>query len=134
MTQQTQQVLDMHTLINKPFFSIVIPTYNPQGTLSRLLQSIVDQELTKEELEVIVSDDCSTVDNDQIINSFKDKLNIKKISTPYNGGTGNARQWGVEHITGEYVTFIDQDDVYVPKVFQKVKQLLKDFIIEKYFA
>ena len=124
MIQQMQQVLDTPTLINKPFFSIIIPAYNCKETLLSLLQNLEEQNLTKEELQIIISDDCSTISYDYIINNFKDKLNIKKVVSKYNGGTGNARQKGVQLATGEYIAFIDQDDLFVPQVLSKVKNLL----------
>lgn len=124
MTQQMQQVLDMHISTNKPFFSVIIPAYNCKETLLYLLQNLVDQELSEEELQIIISDDCSTISYDYIINSFREKLNITKVTTSYNGGVGNARQNGIKYAHGEYVTFIDQDDLFVKGSLKKVKDLL----------
>ena len=49
--------MDLAVQENRPFFSIVISCYNSRNTLGPLLQSLVDQELTQEELEIIISDD-----------------------------------------------------------------------------
>ena len=124
MIQQMQQVLDTPTLINKPFFSVIIPAYNCKETLLYLLQSLVDQQLSKEELQVIISDDCSTISYDYIINSFKEQLNVRKVLSPYNGGVGNNRQNGVKYAHGEYITFIDQDDLFIKGALLKVKEVL----------
>ena len=68
----------------RPLFSIIISCYNSSKTIERLLESLCKQELTKDELEIIISDDCSTEPYDDIVNEYKDKLNIKKVKTEYN--------------------------------------------------
>ena len=124
MIQQMQQVQGLLTSTSKPFFTVIIPSYNSGKTLPSLLQSLVNQQLSKQDLQVIVSDDCSTINYDYVIDSFKDKLNIKKVLSPYNGGVGNARQNGIKYANGRYITFIDSDDIYKNKVFQEIRSAI----------
>ena len=109
---------------NRPFFSVVIPCYNSDNKLKTLLQSLVDQKCTKEELEVIICDDCSTESYEDILKEFYDKLNIVKTKTDYNYCPGNTRQRGVESATGQWIIFSDHDDIFEKDVFHKVQDLV----------
>lgn len=109
---------------NRPFFSVVIPCYNSGNDLRLLLQSLVDQKMSKKELEIIIADDCSTKSYQNILDEFKDTLNIKQTKTDYNYCPGNTRQRGSETATGKWMIFSDHDDLFEKDVFSKVKQLL----------
>lgn len=90
--------------------SIVIPLYNtPINYFESCLQSILDQSFPKHFLEVIIVDDCSTVDYSEIYNKFED-LPLKVIRQEINSGSGVARQIGIDNARGSYITFIDSDD------------------------
>ena len=105
---------------HRAFFSVVIPCYNSDERLGKLLQSIVDQKCPFD-IEVILSDDCSTKNYDNIVKPFEDLLYIKKVKTDYNFSTNNTRQRGLENATGRWVTFADHDDMFEPDVFRKIK-------------
>lgn len=105
-----------------PFFSIIIPCFNSAPYIAHLLQSIVDQHLPKHDLEVILSDDCSTEPYDKQVEPFLDKLNIKRVSTDYNCCPGNTRQRGVQHATGQWICFADHDDEFLPDTLPLVKE------------
>lgn len=124
--------------MQKPFFSVIIPCYNDgrykTGTyLDRLLDSLTKQWLDKGDLEVILSDDHSPVKFDELIEKYKDELNLKYILTDYNFAPGNTREKGVSIATGEWLAFADHDDMYYPGALKHVKDeiILKG---EKYFA
>lgn len=108
---------------NKPFFSIVIPCYNSARTIRRLLDSLVNQHM-KDDMEIILSDDNSTVPYQYIVDEYLDKLNIKQIKTDYNFGPCNTRQKGLELVTGEWILFIDHDDMLVPDSLKDIKQFI----------
>ena len=119
--------------MNRPFFSVVIPCYNSSKTIGRMLKSIVEQQLPYGEIEVILSDDCSTESYQDIVDKFKDTLLIKQVQTDYNCCPGNTRQRGVDNATGEWVVFGDHDDQFIPGVFKKVKKLIKQNENCKYY-
>ena len=92
---------------------VIIPAYNvPDAILFRCLSSIACQELVGE-LEVTIVDDASTEQNyAEIIKAFTGILKINLLRYETNGGPGVARQYGLEHTSNGYVTFIDADDTF----------------------
>ncbi len=72
----------MHTLTNnRPFFSIVIPCYNSRNTIGRTLDSILNQHLGYNDIQVILADDCSTESYQDIVDKYKSKLFITQVKT-----------------------------------------------------
>lgn len=96
---------------NLPLISIIIPVYNVEKYLREALDSVVNQTYTN--LEIIIVNDGSTDNSLNICNEYKDRDDrIRVISVP-NGGLGAARNHGLNHATGEYISFLDSDD-YCP--------------------
>ncbi len=96
----------------KFFFSIIIPVYNTEQYLGRCLDSVASQRFGLEKVQVIVVNDGSPdrTKCNEIITSFKKKLQIDYIKFDENMGTHVARKKGVEATIGEYLFFIDADD------------------------
>lgn len=90
--------------------SIVVPIYNLEKYIPRCLDALVNQTL--EEIEIICVDDGSKDSAPQIIDEYKEKYpNKVKTFHKENGGEWSARTYGLKQATGEYVGFIDSDDV-----------------------
>lgn len=119
-------------LDHRPFFSIIIPCYNSRKTIGSLLQSIIDQNMNND-IEVILSDDNSPESYQGIVDDFKDKLSIKQIMTDYNFAPGNTREKGVSIAEGEWVTFADHDDVFMPNTLFDIKNKIIENN-ERYYA
>lgn len=119
-------------LSHRPCFSIIIPCYNSGNTIGALLQSIVEQHMS-DDLEVILSDDHSTVPYDEAIKPFFDKLSIKMTETEYNFAPGNTREAGVKLAEGEWLCFADHDDEFIPDTLKKIKATIEEYG-EKYCA
>jgi len=107
--------------------SIIIPVYNGERRIQECLRSVFRQ--TYDNLEVIVIDDGS---KDQSYEKIKDVLvenenkNIRVIvETGENRGAANARNHGIEIATGEWVTFIDQDDYIIEDYCEKYMGYLR---------
>ena len=100
--------------------SFIIPSYNSGKTIKKAINSILKQDNNSLEYEIIVVDDGSTDNTEEIIENLNE--NIKFIKKE-NGGVSSARNRGIKEATGEYIVFVDSDD-YISKT------LLKD--IEKY--
>lgn len=94
-----------------PLISIVVPVFNAEKTISKLLDSLLfSQSEHSFPLEIILVDDNSTDNTKEIIQSYSLVENIKIISLPVNQGSAFARNSGIEIARGEYIFFIDSDD------------------------
>ncbi len=93
----------------KPFFSVIIPTYNRSSVIYRAVKSVLNQ--TFNDYELIVVDDGSTDDTSLLLEGFS---RIKYFKT-LNKGVSAARNFGVEKSTGQYIAFLDSDDEWLPE-------------------
>ena len=106
--------------INQFKISIIIPVYNGEKYLPITLDSIINQTIGIENLEIIIANDCSTDNTKQIIEDYKERINnetnketIKSIHLVENmGGAFGPRNIALDHVNGEYLMFIDSDDTY----------------------
>ena len=92
---------------------VIIPAYNvPDEILFRCLASIACQDIVKD-LEVTVVDDASTKQNyAAVAKNFESLMKIHILRYETNGGPGVARQYGIDHTSNGYMTFIDADDTF----------------------
>ena len=100
--------------------SIIIPVYNVEKYIARCLDSLLDQDLNRNEYEIIIVNDESNDDSFKIAQSYVLKHNNIKIINQKNGGVGNARNSGIDNANGEYIYFIDPDDYLVPNCLGKI--------------
>ena len=91
-----------------PKISVIIPTYNRQDIVSKAVRSVLNQ--TERDLEVIVVDDGSTDNTRAVIENLADA----RINYFYktNGGPASARNFGLSRAGGQYVAFLDHDDLW----------------------
>lgn len=92
----------------KPFFSIIIPTYNRPKQLANCLWSLSNLQYPCDRFEVIVVDDGSTVPLISLVESFQDQLDITLV-TQENVGPSAARNAGAAHAKGKFLAFTDDD-------------------------
>ena len=117
----------------RPFLSVIISCYNSKNTIGRALQYLTNQ-LPYEDLEVIISDDCSTEPYDEIIEEYKEQLNIITVKTDYNCCPSNTRQAGLQAATGQWVCFSDHDDIFIPGSLEILKNKIENELKEKYYV
>jgi glycosyltransferase involved in cell wall biosynthesis len=104
-----------------PLVSIVIPVYNGSNYLREAIDSAIAQ--TYKNLEIIVVNDGSTDNTEEIALSYGDK--IRYFSKP-NGGTSTALNLGIENMRGNYFSWLSHDDLYYPKKIERaVEELSK---------
>lgn len=109
-----------------PTISAIIPLYNGAKYIRGALESVFDQTLRPS--EIIVVDDGSTDDGPEIVESMRGNHPLTLLRKP-NGGQGSARNYGVNHSTGELIAFLDQDDAWYP---HHLAELAKPFAGQHY--
>ena len=94
----------------KFIFSVIVPTYNRADEIIELLDSLETQTISQNDFEVIVVDDGSTDDTENIISNYisNQKINISFIKQDHKG-PGEARNLGMQKAQGKYYLFIDSD-------------------------
>ena len=92
-------------------FSIVVPTYNRAGLIGKTINSVLEQ--TFFDFELIIVDDGSTDETTSVVQPYlmDSRIQYHKIK---NSERGAARNFGVRQSCGEYVTFLDSDDIFLP--------------------
>ena len=89
--------------------SVIIPTYNRNGFLRSAIESVLNQ--TFQAFEIIVVDDASIEDVQGVVEGFHDRR-IKYIRHEINKGEAGARNTGIMHSKGEFIAFLDDDDMW----------------------
>jgi len=88
--------------------SIIIPVYNDEKTIKQTIESVLNQTISN--FELIIINDGSQDSTGEIISSIKDDR-LKIFSYP-NGGVNRARNRGLSHASGDYIAFLDADDLW----------------------
>lgn len=105
-----------------PLFSIIIPTYNSADKLKRALDSVNKQSFR--DFEVIVCDDGSTDHTKQVVDSFRDKFNLRYLWEENWGGPARPRNNGLKVAQGHYIVFLDSDDWWYPNKLEVLRKHL----------
>ena len=92
----------------KPTYSIIIPVYNAAKTISKIIESIVNQEYKN--IELIPVDDGSKDNSAEIIKQYTKKDQRIKLISQANGGPSSARNNGLKNASGKFIIFCDADD------------------------
>lgn len=95
--------------IEKDKISVILPIYNVESYLRRGLDSVINQTYTN--LEIILIDDGSKDKSAEICDEYALKDNRIKVIHKANGGVSSARNEGLKAATGDYITFMDPDDI-----------------------
>ena len=95
-----------------PAISVIIPVYNMGPWLRDCLESVLAQTFTS--FECILVDDGSTDDSPQICDYYAKKDDRFRVIHKANGGLSSARNAGLDDAAGEYIAFVDSDDVILP--------------------
>lgn len=115
--------------------SVIIPVYNAEVYLSNCLESIVNQ--TYENIEILIINDGSTDSSFEICEKYKAKDARIKLFDIENSGVSTARNIGLNHATGEYITFVDSDDWadlnMLEFAVEKIQQDKSDIVIWSYY-
>ncbi len=119
----------------KALVSIITPSYNSEKFISETILSVQDQ--THQNWEMIIVDDCSNDKTVNKINSFiKNDARIKLLKLDKNSGPAKARNAGIELANGDYMTFLDADDIwfadFIENSIKTIKQSGIHFVFSSY--
>ena len=103
-----------------PFFSVVIPTYNQARYLNAAIQSVINQ--TCQDYEIIIVDNFSNDETQEVIKKFKSEK-IKVIMFNNKGVIGASRNIAIKNSNGEWIAFLDSDDIWYEN---KLKTMLDE--------
>jgi glycosyltransferase involved in cell wall biosynthesis len=104
--------------VHRPFFSVVVPTYNRLGRLQHVITALEQQAYPAEAYEVIVVSDGSTDGTDAYLETYRGTMRLRWLPQ-VNKGPAAARNAGVQKAAGEYVVFVDDDVVPEPQLLEE---------------
>ena len=112
--------------------SIIIPCYNVEGVVDRCLNSIVNQSIGLQCLEIILVNDASTDRTYDKLCEWEQRYpeNIMVINCQENGKQGTARNIGLSYATGQYIGFVDSDDWIEETMYEILYQAIIEYDCE----
>lgn len=115
---------------NTPAISVIIPLYNAEKYIAECLDSVLMQ--TFQDFEVIVVNDCATDNSRAIAESYLEKFGgrLKIFDNEQNSGPSASRNKGLRHATGEYIFFMDSDDLILLDALEKMYTLAKEYDVD----
>lgn len=129
--------------------SVIMPIYNVSYFLNKSIESIQNQSI--EDIEIICVDDGSTDDSVEVLEKLQKKYNNITIITQENSGPGGARNNGILHASGDYIAFLDGDDIFLdtqalekmystakkydfcPLVCANLRRIEQDYSVDEYY-
>lgn len=109
----------------EPLLSVIVPVYNVEEYLRECIDSIMSQSYRN--MEIILVDDGSTDKSGSICDEYTNKDNRITTIHKSNGGLSSSRNTGIEAASGDYITFVDSDDVILGEnVFDNIMTRLKN--------
>ena len=104
--------------------SVIVPVYNVEKYLERCVKSIAAQ--TYKDLEILLIDDGSTDKSGEMCDAFQQTDSRIKAFHKQNGGLSDARNYGIEHSAGEFISFVDSDDYIDEKMLETLHRLITE--------
>lgn len=102
--------------MEKGLVSIIMPSYNTAPYIRETIQSVLDQ--TYQNWELIIIDDCSTDNTDEVVASIKDER-IRYYHNEKNSGAAVSRNRALREAKGRWIAFLDSDDLWMPEKLEK---------------
>ena len=104
--------------------SIIMPSYNTAGFISETVRSVLAQ--TYENWELIIVDDCSTDNTDEVVSRFLDDKRIKYIKNEKNSGAAVSRNRALREAKGKWIAFLDSDDLWESEKLERQIAFMED--------
>ncbi|MBO7617608.1 MAG: glycosyltransferase [Bacteroidales bacterium] len=110
--------------------SIIVPVYNVKEFLPKCMESLLDQDLSKDEYEIVLIDDGSTDGGGEICDDFALKEGNVKVVHQKNQGLSVARNVGTQVAEGKYIQYVDSDDYLHPGVLKGLVSLMEEHSLD----
>lgn len=112
--------------------SVIVPCYNAERHLEKCLKSLERQTCGQENLEMILVDDASKDRTNALLLQYEKKHseNVLVIACKENVGPGTARNIGLQYATGEYIAFMDADDIADVSMFERMYEAMKEYDVD----
>ncbi len=107
----------------KPLVSVLVPAYNHEKYVGAAIESVLAQ--TYENIELLISDDCSTDGTRDVISGYSDER-VKPFFLEKNGGTVNALNTLLRAAEGEYIAVLGSDDIWLPDKLEKQLAVMEE--------
>lgn len=121
-------------MIDNGLVSIIMPSYNTAKYIRKAIESVQNQ--TYENWELIIIDDCSTDNTDEVIQQYLVDKRVRYIKNEKNSGAAISRNKGLREVKGKWIAFLDSDDLWRPEKLEKQINFMKknqyDFSYTKY--
>ena len=111
------------------FFSLIIPVYNRPDDLREVLEGLAAQ--TYRDFEVVVVESGSAIKSDQVVEDFRDRLNLQYAPTG-NHGQGFSRNHGMAQARGDYFIILDSDIIIPPQYLETIYQHMKSDYLDAF--
>lgn len=112
------------------YFSCIVPVYNRPDEIRELLESFLVQDY-RENYEIVIVEDGSTISSESEVRSFVGNLNITYLKKA-NSGPGDSRNYGMGHAKGNYFIVLDSDCILPPHYLSRVAASLKQGFVDCY--
>lgn len=103
--------------MKKPLITIIVPCFNAQNTIKETIESVLKQ--TYKNYELLIINDGSTDNSVEVCSSYAHSDNRISIISINNHGVSVARNTGIQHAQGEYIAFLDSDDLWQPNKLEQ---------------
>lgn len=103
--------------------SIIMPSYNTAAFIAGSIRSVLSQTYTNWEL--IIVDDCSSDNTDEVVKQFLTDERIKYFKNEINSGAAMSRNRALREAKGKWIAFLDSDDLWMPEKLEKQIQFMK---------
>ncbi|WP_286315789.1 glycosyltransferase family 2 protein, partial [Romboutsia ilealis] len=111
--------------MRKNLVSIITPMYNSEKFIEATIKSVINQ--TYKDWEMIIVDDCSTDNSPNIVKPYvENDSRIKYIRVEFNQGVSHARNLALEQANGQFIAFLDSDDIWDEEKLEKQIAFMND--------
>lgn len=103
--------------------SIIMPSYNTGKFIEETIESVLSQTYT--DWELIIVDDCSTDNTDEVVAQYLSDTRIRYIKNEKNSGAAVSRNRALKEAKGKWIAFLDSDDLWLPEKLEKQIEFMK---------